>query len=169
MKIEIDIEKLVSRSIIDGILNPNNIQKEVNDILKGDDCQKILNVHIKTRLSEILLSEDGAKQIDKSIIDGITNSCANSDKIESDIEEILENDEYQKILTQRIKDCFREVIFSEEGKKQISCKVQEYLENYDIECNDSFSDELNKGIADILLMVIKDSFERLKTSNMRTI
>ncbi len=30
MQVEIDIEKLVSRNIIDGILNQNNLQKEAH-------------------------------------------------------------------------------------------------------------------------------------------
>ncbi len=167
MKIEIDIERLVSRSIIDGILNPNNIQREVNDILKGEYCQKVLTDSVKTRLNEVLLSEDGIKQIDNSIMDGITNSCLNSYKIQNDVEEILGGDEYQKILAQHVKDCFNKVIFSEEGKKQISCKIQEYLENYDIEYEENFNAELSKGISDLLLMMIKDSFERLKSSNIR--
>ena len=158
MQIEIDIEKLISRSIIDRILNPNNIQKDVDDILRNDECQKILTGHVKTHLNEILFSEDGKKQIDKSIIDGI----ANSDKIQNEIEEILEGDEYQKILAQHAKTCLHEVIFSEEGKRQIFSKIKEYLENYDIEYDDRFNNELSKGISDILLMMMKDSFERLK-------
>lgn len=161
MQIEIDIEKLVSRSIIDGILNQNNLQREADNILKSDEYQKILTGHIKTRLNEILFSEEGKKQIDKSIIDRI----AKSDKIQNEIEEILEGDEYQKILEQQAKVCLHEVIFSEEGKRQIFCKIKEYLEHYDIEYDDSFSNELSKGISDILLMMMKDSFERLKTSN----
>ena len=161
MQIEIDIEKLISRSIIDGILNRNNLQKEADNILKSDECQKILTGHIKTRLNEILFSEDGKKQIDKSIIDRI----AKSDKIQNEIEEILEGDEYQKILEQQAKACLNEVIFSEEGKEQIFCKIKEYLEHYDVEYDDNFSNELNKGISDILLMMMKDSFERLKTFN----
>lgn len=161
MQIEIDIEKLISRSIIDGILNQNNLQKEVDNILKSNEYHEIVTIHIKTRLGEILFSDDGKKQIDKGIIDGI----AKSDKIQDEIEEILEGDEYQKILEQKVKDCLHEVIFSEEGKKQIFCKTKEYLENYDIEYDDKFNNELSKGISDILLLILKDSFKRLKASN----
>jgi tRNA nucleotidyltransferase/poly(A) polymerase len=161
MQIEIDVEKLISRSIIDGILNPNNLQEEINNILRSDECQKILTDHTKARLNEILFSEEGKKQVDKSIIDGI----ASSDKVQNDIEEILESDECQKILAQRVNSCLHEVIFSEECKKQIFYKIKEYLANYDIECDSNFSDELGKGISDILLMMMKDSFERLKISN----
>lgn len=161
MQIEIDIEKLVSRGIMDGILNQNNLQKEADNILKSGEYQKILAEHIKTRLNEILFSEDGKKQIDKGIIDAIVKS----DKIQNEIEEILEDDEYQKILKQHAKSCINEIIFSEEGKKLIFDKIKEYLENYDIEYDDKFNDELSKGISDILLMMMKDSFKRLKSSN----
>jgi tRNA nucleotidyltransferase/poly(A) polymerase len=161
MQIEIDIERLISRSVIDGILNPNNLQEEIDNILRGDECQKILTVHVKARLNEIISSEEGKKQIDNSIIDDIVNS----EKVQNGIEEILEGDEYQKILAQHIKTCLHEAISSEEGKKQIFSKIKEYLENYDIECDDDFSNELSKGVSDLLLTMMKDSFERLKTSN----
>ncbi len=161
MQIEIDIEKLVGRVIVDGLLNPNNIQREVDNILKSDEYRKIFTEHVKTRLNDFLLSEDGKKQIDNGIIDGI----ASSDQIGNEIEEILEEDEYKKILEKQIKTCFQEVIFSEEGRKQILSKTKEYLENYEIEQDDDFNSELSKGISDILLMTMKDSFKRLKTSN----
>jgi hypothetical protein len=161
MQIEIDIEKLISRSVIDGILNPNNLQEEIDNILRGDECQKILTEHIKARLNEVLSSEEGKKQVDESIIGDIVSS----DRVQNGIEEILESDECQKILAQRVNSCLNEAISSEEGKKQILCKIEEYLANYDIECDSNFSDELRKGISDIFLMMMKDSFERLKTSN----
>ena len=161
MQIEIDIEKLISRSIIDGILKNDIIQEDVNNILESGEYQKILDEHIKARFNELLFSEDGKKQIDKGIIDGIVNS----DKIQNNTEEILEGDEYQEILRQHTKDCLHEVIFSEEGKRQIFSKVKEYLESYDIEYDDSFSNELTKGISDILLTMMRDSFKRLKTVN----
>jgi hypothetical protein len=161
MQIEIDIERLVSRSIIDGILNSNNIQKEVDGILKSDEYQKILTGHIKTRLYEILLSEDGKKQVDKSIIDGIVGS----DDLQNGIEDIMEDDECQNILKREIKTCLEEVILSEEGKKQIFTKVKEYLKDYDIEYDDGFSEELGKGISEVLQVLMKDSFKRLKELN----
>lgn len=161
MQIEIDIEKLVSRVITDGILNPNNIQREVDSILKSNEYKKIFTEQVKTRLNEILFSEGGKKQIDNGIIDGI----AKSDQIENEVEKILEGDEYQKILGQQIKVCLQEIIFSEEGRKQILSKTKEYLENYEIEYDDDFNNELSKGISDILLMMIKDSFKKLKASN----
>jgi tRNA nucleotidyltransferase/poly(A) polymerase len=161
MKIEVDIERLVSRSIIDGILNTNNIQEEVGNILRSDEYQKILSGHIKTRLDELLFTEDGKKLVDKSIIDGIVDS----ENIQNEIEKILEGDEYQKILQKEIKTCLQEVIFSEEGKKQISIMVKEFLKNYDIEYDDDFNEELNKGVSDVLLMMMKESFQRLKMSN----
>jgi len=161
MQIEIDIEKLISRAIIDGILNQNNIQREVDSILKSNEYKKIFSKQVKTRLDEILFSESGKKQIDNGIIDGI----ANSDQIENEVEEILEGDEYQKILGQQIKACLQEIIFSEEGRKQILSKTKEYLENYEIECDEDFNSELSKGMSDILLMVMKESFKKLSASN----
>lgn len=164
MQIEVDVEGLISRSIADGILNSHNIQKEVDKILKSDEYQKILNRNIKTRLDEILLSEDGKKRMDESIIDEI----AKSDNIQDEIEKILDSDEYHEMLQQHAKVCLQEVILSEEGKKQILDKVKEYLESYEIEYNDDFDTELSKGISDVLLIMIKDAFERLslKASNM---
>jgi len=163
MKIEIDLEKLVSRIIIDEILNnSSHLRKEVNRILENDDFRKILAEQVKNSINEIISSEDGKQQLDKNIKDEILTS----DMIQNEIEEILESGEYQKILEQRTKDCIREVIFSEEGKNQVMDKIKEYLENYEIDYNDEFSDELNKGISDILIMTIRDSLERLK-SNIR--
>ena len=158
MQIEIDIEKIVSRSVIDGILKNDVIQEDVNNILESDEYQKILDDHIKARFNELLFSEDGKKQINQGIIDGIVNS----DKIQNKIEEILEGNQY---LEKRIKDCLQETLSSEEGKKQISCKVKEYLEGYDIEYDDNFSKELNKGVSDILVTTMKDSLKRLKAAN----
>lgn len=161
MQIEIDIEKIISRSIIDGILKNDVIQEDVNNILESDEYQKILDDHIKVRFNELLFSEEGKKQIDKGIIDGIVNS----DKIQNRIEEILDGDEYLKILEQRALDCLHETISSEEGKRQIFGKVKAYLEGYDIEYDDNFSNELNKGVSDMLITMMKDSFKRLKAVN----
>jgi len=161
MQIEIDLEKIVGRAIVDGILNPNNIQREVDRILRTDEYKKIFTENVKTRLNEILLSEDGKKLIDKGIIDGIVNS----EQIQNEIEEILERDEFKIMLQQQIKTCFQDVIFSEEGRNQILSKTKEYLENYDIENDDNLSIEINKGISDIMLMIIGDSFKRFKASN----
>jgi len=74
MQIEIDIEKLVTRSIIDGILNSDKLQEEVDSVLESDECQKILTEHVKARLNDVLSSEEGKEEIDRSIIDGIANS-----------------------------------------------------------------------------------------------
>lgn len=160
MQINIDIEGLVSRSIIDGILNQNNVQKEIDKILRSDDCQKILIGHVKTRLNEILSSEYGKEQIDKSIIEKV----AESDDVQDKIEEILEGCEQQDMLEKSAKACLQEVISSEEGKKMILNKVKEFLENYDIECDDDFNGELNKWISEMLLMTMKEIFSKLKTS-----
>lgn len=161
MQIEIDLEKIVGKVIIDGILNSNNIQREIDSILRTAEYKKIFTENVKTRLNEILFSEDGKKLIDNGILNGISNS----DQIESEIEKILEGDEYQDILQQQIKTCLKEVIFSEEGRKQILSKTKEFLENYDIEHDDDFNCELSKGISDIMLMIIKDSFKRFNMSN----
>jgi len=163
MQIEIDIEKLIGRVVVDGLLNQNNIQREVDRVLRTDEYKKVFTENVKIRLNEIILSEDGKKLIDKGIIDGIVHS----EQIQNEIEEILERDEFQNILQQQIKTCLQEVIFSEEGINQILSKTKEYLENYDIENDDDFSSEINKGISDIMLMIIKDSFKRFKTSNMQ--
>ena len=161
MQIEIDIEKLISRAIIDGILNQNNIQREVDRVLRTDEYKKVFTENVKIRLNEIILSEDGKKLIDKGIIDGIVHS----EQIQNEIEAILERDEFQNILQQQIKTCLQEVIFSEESINQILSKTKEYLENYDIENDDNLSIEINKGISDIMLMIIGDSFKRFKASN----
>lgn len=160
MQIEIDIEKLVSRSIIDGILNnPSNLQGEIDNILESDECQNILTEHVKTRLNEILSSEEGKRQIDDSIISEISGS----EEIQDEIEKFLESDECQDMLKQRTKVCLHEVTSSEEGKRQMICKIKEYLGNYEIECDDKFRSELSKGVSDILIFMIKDSSKRFKT------
>lgn len=161
MQVEIDIEKLVTRSIIDGILNSDKLQEEVESILESDECQKILTEQVKARLNEVLLSAEGKEDIDRGIIDGIINS----EKIQSDIVEILEGDEYEKILKGRVRTCLNEAIFSDEGKEQILCKIQEYLENYDLENDDDLSNELSKGLSDIMIIMMKSSFEAIKKVN----
>lgn len=163
MQIEIDIEGLISGGIIDGVLNKDSLQKEAYNILKSDEFQKILTEYVKTRVREILSSESGRKQIDKSIIDTIVKS----DKIQDEIEEILEGCKCGEILEQHAETCLKEFISSEEGKKQILDKIKEFLENYDIEFDNDFCCELNKCISDILLMMMKDSFKRFKTSNIQ--
>ena len=162
MQIEVDLEKLVSRSIIDGILNSDNVQGEVDKILESDEYQKILTENIKNRLDVILSSEDGKKQIDDSIICEITKS----DFVQDKIDEILGTDKYQKILQERAKTSLQEVMSSEEGKEKILDKVKEYLGSYDIEYDDDFDNELSQGIADILMTVMKGAFERFKVSDM---
>lgn len=160
MQIEVDLEKLVSRVIIDGILSPNNIQREVDSIIKSNEYKKIFSEQVKSRLNEILFSEEGKKQIDSSIL----NAIAASDLLESEIEKILEKDEYERILEKQIKDCLQEILFSEEGKEQILLKTKDFLENYEIEYDDDFSNELNKEISDVLLFMMKGSFKRIKMS-----
>lgn len=161
MKIEIDIEKLVSRSVIDGILNSGSLQEEIESILKSSECQKTLTENITSRINDIIFSESGRKQIDNNIIRGIVNS----DKIQNEIEDILEGDEYQKILGKQVMVCLNEAILSEEGKKQIFSKVKDYLESYDVEYDNKLSEELSKWISDLLIEIMKDSFERMKMSN----
>lgn len=163
MQIEIDIEGLISRGIIDGVFNKDSLQKEAYNILKSDELQKILTEYVKTRVREIMSSESGRKQIDKSIIDTIVKS----DKIQDEIEEILEGCECGEILEHHAETCLKEFISSEEGKKQIIDKVKEFLENYDIEFDDDFNRELSKWVSDILLIMMKDFFKRLKTSNIQ--
>lgn len=163
MQIEIDVEGLISRSIADGILDSKNVQREVDKILKSEEYQKILTRDIKARLDEIISSEDGKKQLNKSIVDEI----AKSDSVQDKVDEILDTEEYQEILKGHVETCLQEVILSEEGKKQILTKVKEYLENYEIEYDDDFESELNKGMSEILLKMMKDSFERFKASNIR--
>ena len=158
MQIEIDMEGLISRSIADGILNSNNIQREVDKILKSEEYQKILNSNIKNRLDEVLSSEDGKKRINESIIDEVSKS----DSIQEEIEKILDSDDNQELLQQHVKTCLQEVILSEEGKKKILDKVKEYLDNYELEYDDDFNSELGKEISDVLLVLIKDAFERIK-------
>lgn len=160
MQIDVDLEKLVSRSIIDGILNSDNVQGEVDKILESDEYQEILTKNIKSRLDEILSSEDGKKQIDDSIVCEI----AKSDYVQDEIEKILGTDKYQKILQEHVKISLQEVMLSEEGKQQILDKVKEYLEGYEIEYDDDFDSELSQGIANILMTVMKSAFERFKIS-----
>jgi len=161
MQIEIDIEKLVTRSIIDGILNSDKLQEEVESILENEECQKILTEHVKARLNEVLFSEEGKEGMNRGLIEGIINS----EKIQGEIDEILEEDEYQKILKEHIRACLNKAIFSEGGKEQIICKIQEYLENYDFECDDDLSNELGKGLSDIMVAMMKNSFEVIKKAN----
>ena len=161
MQVDIDIEKIVSRSIIDGILHSSNVQKEVDHIIQSEEYQKILSGHIKTRLNELIFSEGGKKQIDDSIVNGIAKSY----KVQNEIEEILENSEFRKILEKQAKTCLNEFISSEEGRSQIFSKVKEFLEGYDVECDEHFNNELSKWISDVLLMMMNESFQRIKTLN----
>ena len=158
---QIEIEKLVTRSIIDGILNSDKLQEEVDSVLESDECQKILTEHVKARLNDVLSSEEGKEEIDRSIIDGI----ANSEKIQSEVDEILEEDEYEKILKNRIITCLNKAIFSEEGKEQILGKIEEYLENYEFEEDEDLNSELSKGLSDIMIMMMKNAFETIKSAN----
>lgn len=161
MQVEIDVEKIIIRGIIDGMLNSSNIQRETENILRSEEYQKVLSEHIKTRLEKILFSEFSQEQIDKSIIEAI----ANSDSVQNQIEQILDGEECQTILQQQVKTCLVGNIYSEDGKKQMLKKIEEYLENYDIESDDKVTDELSKMVTDVLMMTMKDSLKRLKTAN----
>lgn len=162
MKIEIDIEKMVSKSIVDGVLKSDSIQEEVENVLKSEEYKKCIKENIKVRLDEILISEEGKKQLDDVIISEI----AQSESIKNFAEKILESDKYRTVLQQEIKACLQKLMSSEEGKDQISCMVKEYLENYDIDWDDNFSSEINKGISDILITIIRNSFKKIKEQNM---
>ena len=163
MQIEVDLEKMVSKSIIDGILNSDNVQGEVDKILESDEYQEILTKNVKNRLDVILSSEDGKKQIDDSIVCEI----AKSNYVEDEVEKILCSDKYQKILQEHVKAALQEVISSEEGKEQILEKVKEYLDDYKIDYDDDFDSEMSQGIADILMIVMKAAFERFKESELK--
>lgn len=162
MQIEINVEKLVSRSIIDGILKSENVREEVDNVLESEEYKKKLEESIKNRIDGILSSEDGRRQIDSVIMETIKNS----DDVTDFIEDILKGDEYKKILQQEIMACLQKVILSEEGKTQILDKIKEYIDEYEIEYNDNFDSEMKDLISDMLLTTMKDSFKRFKESNV---
>ena len=148
MQIEIDIEKLISRSVIDGLTNSERLQDE---ILDNDELRETLIRHIKSRIEGILSSEEGVKTLDKMIIDKIIES----DRIQDEIDNLLNEDEYQNILTDTIKNRFKSILSSEECREQILDKIKSFIEDFNIEDDSDLQDELNKELSEILLSSIR--------------
>ncbi len=163
MKIEIDIEKVIGKNVVDNLVGRDIIQKEVENILKSSEYKKIIIDHIKIRISDMFSSEEGRKLIDNSIVEII----AKSSSVRCDIEDVVGNRENTKLLKEQISGCINNFLSSEEGKNFILNRVKDFLEKYDIDCDDSLTDELNERITNFLVIAMRDLFKKFEMDQIK--